>query len=137
LNGRVLHRITPEITPAPIDTSGSFETILVLELGGGARGRHHDWQGRIAASGGSIAGVEPRLRGAEIVSPLEGDHAAAPRDEIALEGDAVKFRIRAHANPNNQTPSQQAIALHVALTPEAEITLDFGGGALRIPAQRL
>lgn len=137
LNGRVLQRITPEITPSPIDQNVLFETILVLELGWGARGRHHDWQGRIALKGGQILGLEPRLRGAEIVSPLEGDHEAAPRDEIALDGDAARFRIRAHANPNNQTPSQQAIALHVALAPEAEISLDFGGGALRVPAQRL
>ena len=72
-NGRLVHRISPEITPAPI--SRETETVLYLELGWGARGRSHRWDGRIAVEGGEILSAEPRFRGAEIVSPLEGDDA--------------------------------------------------------------
>ena len=67
-NGRLAHRISPDLTPAPL--SGERETILHLELGWGARGKSHRWRCEVSIDGGEILAVEPRLRGAEIVSPL-------------------------------------------------------------------
>lgn len=136
-NGRIVHRITPQLTPAPIDPAGPFETILVLELGWGSRGTHHDWRGSLVLAGGTIEAVETRLRGAEIVSPLEGQHEGDRDDRVSHEGDRVTFAIRSHANPNNATATTQAIALRVRLDDDARITVDFDGQAMEIPAARL
>jgi hypothetical protein len=45
--------------------------------------------------------VEPRFRGAEIVSPLEGQDAGHPIPEIGWDGAACDFAVTAEANPNN------------------------------------
>ena len=79
-NGSVIRRITPEIEPSPIGTPDDwFETICVLELGWGERGMTHRWQGSIEILDGDLLAVEPRLRGAEIVSPLEGSATRSTR----------------------------------------------------------
>ncbi|GAB5377091.1 MAG: hypothetical protein AcusKO_35530 [Acuticoccus sp.] len=140
-NGELAARISPALSPAPIGASGEdggqFETLLVLELGWGSRGRHHDFAGTLSLAGGTILSVEPRLRGPEIVSPLEGEEASAPDDDITFADGIIDFAIRAHANPNNQTPTTQAIAARVALTAGATIVAEIDGEALRIPARRL
>jgi len=135
--GRVVHRITPAITPSPIDAGVGFETILTLELGWGGRGTHHDWHGALWLTGGTIEAVEPRLRGAEIVSPLEGEHEGDRQDRIVLRDDRVDFEIRAHANPNNSTPAMQGLALRVILDDASVIHAEFDGQQIDIPCQRL
>lgn len=136
-NGRLIHRISPQLTPSAIDRSSGFESILVLELGWGSRGAYHDWTGSLAVSGGSIEAVETRLRGAEIVSPTEGDHEGDRADRIGLDGDVVNFAIRAHSNPNNSTPTTQALALRVRLDEGARIALNFDDQSIEVPVERL
>lgn len=137
-NGRVLHRVTPQITPAPICGEGAeLETLLVLELGWGARGSQHVWQGDLTVDGGSIDAVEPRFRGPDVVSPLEGADETTPGGTVLLDGRAIRFNICARANPNNQTPATQAFAARVRLGPDAEIRLRTGGVDLRVSAERL
>ena len=50
-NGKLIHRVSPEISPSPI--SGEHETLIYLELGWGARRRSHRWQGQIGLEGGA------------------------------------------------------------------------------------
>jgi hypothetical protein len=134
-NGRLVHRISPEVTPSAI--SDRSETILYLELGWGARGRNHRWDGRIAVEGGEILSVEPRFRGAEIVSPLEGDEAGHALPWIVEDGDAIAFGVTAEANPNNATPATQGLALRVKAEAGATIRAELSGQRLEIPAERL
>ncbi len=62
--GRIVHRVTPELTPSPVRAGeAAMETLLVLELGWGSRGASHDWTGELSLSEGEILAVEPRLRG--------------------------------------------------------------------------
>lgn len=139
-NGRLAARISPELSPAPLEPAaadGSFETLLVLELGWGGRGTFHDWTGTLSLAGGEIHAVEPRLRGPEIVSPLEGEDEAAAPERIETEAGRVRFALRARANPNNQTPATQAIAARVRVTPAAVVQAEFCGAALSIPVARL
>lgn len=137
--GRLAARVSPALDPRPIVPAGdaAFETILVLELGWGGRGTHHDWAGRLGLDGGKILAVEPRLRGPEIVSPLEGEDDAAPEETIAFEDGTIRFALRAHANPNNQTPTTQAIAARVRVTPDAVVEADLDGERVRVPVTRL
>ncbi len=137
-NGRLVHRVTPAISPSPIDTpERGFETILALELGWGSRGSFHDWQGWLAVRGGEILGVEPRLRGPEIVSPLEGGEHAEHTTVVAHEGDRVRFAVRSYANPNNATSATQGLALRLRLEQGARIEAEFDGQPLEVASDRL
>jgi hypothetical protein len=137
-SGRLATRITPELQPAPVAASGEdFETILVLELGWGARGGSHRWVGRLEIEGGEILAVEPRLRGAEVVSPLEGEEQAGEPDRITADRRSVSFEIRAASNPNNMTPATQAIALRARLPETAVIRAELDGQHVQASVPRL
>jgi hypothetical protein len=134
-NGRLAARISPALTPAPIGPAD--ETLIHLEMGWGARRRSHHWQGRIGVDGGEVLAVEPRFRGAEIVSPLEGQDAGHPIPEVGWDGAAATFAVTAEANPNNVTPAMQGLMLRARLGPDARIVADLGGQRIDIPATRL
>lgn len=137
-NGDVAHRVTPDLQAAPlVSANGSMETILVLELGWGARGKSHDWAGSLELIGGEILSVEPRLRGAEVVSPLEGDRDADDDNCIQLAGNRIEFAIRAQSNPNNTTATMQAIAARIRIRPEAKVRLIVDGQTVEVTAERL
>jgi hypothetical protein len=137
-NGVVVDRITPSLRPAPVDRlTDEVDSIFVLEFGWGARGSFHDWKGSVRVHGGAFDAVEPRLRGPEIVSPLEGSEVSERSDRVELEGDSLRFDIRAASNPNNATATTQAIAARVRLRPGASFTTDFGGQSLHVTADRL
>ena len=137
-NGDVIGRVTPDLQQNPIDNAGSgMETLLVLELGWGARGKFHDWQGSLELAGGNILSVEPRLRGSEVVSPLEGGGDAKDENEIRLSGNRIDFAIRSIANPNNTTASMQAIAARIRITPDAKVRLVLDGQNFEVSAERL
>ena len=138
-SGRIVSRVTPDLHQSPIavDTDGMIETIFVIELGWGARGTVHDWKGSISLSGGEILAVEPRLRGAEIVSPLEGSDLARDRDSVELDGNVIDFEIQSSANPNNSTVATQAIAARVRISPDSTFHAVFNGKAVDVSASRL
>lgn len=137
-NGALVRRIVPEIEGAAIDAGiAMLETIVVLELGWGARGGRHRWTGSLGIEGGEILAVEPRLRGTETVSPLEGQADGNDEDEISLEGDRIAFSITASSNPNNMTPAMQAVAARVRLGAEARFILETDGQRFSVTAARL
>ncbi|MFT6304125.1 MAG: hypothetical protein ACJAZF_003912 [Granulosicoccus sp.] len=136
-NSKVIKRITPAITPCSVGVYDSvLDTILVLELGWGERHKSHDWTGNISLRHGEILAVEPRLRGPEVVSPLDGE-AREHHDRIECIDGQVDFAIRAFANPNNATSATQSIALRVRLEPDATIVADLCGQRIDIKAERL
>ncbi|WP_317707505.1 hypothetical protein [Tropicimonas sp. TH_r6] len=137
-NGHVVHRVTPQITPAPLHRDAArLESIIMLELGWGARGTQHVWKGSLAVEAGSIDAVEPRLRGPEVVSPLEAAGEVPPGGTVRLEDGEIRFDICAQANPNNQTQATQALAARVRLYPDAEVHLRTGEIDIRVSADRL
>lgn len=137
-SGELIHRISPDLDARPFAAAtGTIETLLVLELGWGARGTFHDWQGTLDLVGGEILAVEPRLRGAEVVSPLEGDADERDESRLELEGNRIGFLIRAGANPNNTTAAMQGLAARVRIRPDASITLTVDGQVFAISVERL
>jgi hypothetical protein len=134
-NNRLFHRISPALTPSPIGAPD--ETILFLELGWGARGSLHRWEGRIAVERGEVLAVEPRFRGAEVVSPLEGRDDEHLRPELSLAEGQVRFAVTAEANPNNSTTATQGVALRLRLDVAAVIRTVLCGWQIDIPAARL
>lgn len=135
-NGRLWHRISPAISPSPISTEGS-ETLIHLEMGWGARGMQHDWDGSIWVEGGELCTVEPRFRGPAIVSPLEGVDSGDAIPRINTNGQRVTFAVTAEANPNNTTAATQGLMLRAGLGPEAVIRARLCGQDIVLPAARL
>jgi hypothetical protein len=137
-NGRIVSRITPDLTPQPIDAgNGAVETLLVLELGWGSRGTAHGWLGSLEIVDGELLAVEPRLRGAEVVSPLEGEEEPDDTDSVLFHDATIDFRLLARANPNNTTPATQAICARVRLSDTSVIRATFDGQTIAVPAARL
>ncbi len=137
-NGALFERITPALRPSAVTSDpDALETLLVLELGWGARGSHHDWDGVLKLENGEILAVEPRLRGPEIVSPLEARAPVPHESRIVHDGSAVAFSLRAHANPNNFTATTQAIAARVRLRPGARIVAELSGEHVSVDVDRL
>ena len=108
-----------------------------MELGWGARGRRYRWKGRISINGGTIQSVEPRFRGAEVVSPLEGKDYEQPLPSLRVEGDDILFEYNAEANPNNQTSATQGFMFRVSHDTGAILRADLSGQKLTIPFERL
>lgn len=137
-NGRLFARLSPELAPAPIDAgTGEIETVLHVELGWGARGKSHDWSGSIHLESGEILAAEPRFRGAEIVSPLEGDDPGHAVPRLELEDGRATFSVRAEANPNNVTPATQGLALRMRVGDNTVIHAEISGKHVSIPVRRL
>ena len=96
-----------------------------------------DGWGTLALDGGEILGLEPRLRGAEVVSPLEGTDAGHALPSATLADGAVHFGVTAEANPNNSTSATQGIALHLRADPATVIRANLSGDAVSVPVSRL
>lgn len=137
-NGRLFQRISPALSPAPIASqSDRFETILYLELGWGARGSSHAWEGTVSVGGGALLGLEPRFRGTEVVSPLEGHDTGHGLPEARLEDGRAVFSLVAEANPNNSTSATQGMALRLEAEADAVVTADLCGQRIEVPVSRL
>ena len=137
-NGRLFTRISPALMPAPIDAgNGGIETVLHVELGWGARGKSHDWTGAIHLENGEILAVEPRFRGAEIVSPLEGEDPGHAVPKLEFGDGRATFAVRAEANPNNVTPATQGLALRLRVHDGSIVHAELSGKQISIPVARL
>ncbi|MEO9529223.1 hypothetical protein [Roseibium sp.] len=137
-NGRLYQRISPALSPSPVaQDPHTIETILFLELGWGARGSHHAWEGTVLIEGGELLGLEPRFRGTEVVSPLEGHDTAHALPQACLKDGRAVFSVVAEANPNNATSATQAIALRLNAHADAVIRADLCGQRLEVPVARL
>ncbi|MBV1868324.1 MAG: hypothetical protein KUG69_10535 [Marinosulfonomonas sp.] len=136
-NGRLLRRISPELEPALIDPDSGDETLIFLEMGWGARGKTHDWHGNLSIQGGEVLAVEPRFRGPEIVSPLEGEDAGHMIPQISVASGKVHFAVTAEANPNNATSATQGVMIRARLSKDAQIVAELCGQSFQIPASRL
>lgn len=138
-NGNLFARVSPELSPAPIATHDEDRatTVLYLELGWGARGQSHRWSGQISLEAGELKSIEPRFRGQEIVSPLEGEDAGHPLPEIAYKDGKVRFTVTAEANPNNVTPATQGLLIRICVTDDTVIHAELSGKKLAIPARQL
>ena len=62
---------------------------------------------------------------------------ADPAESIEVDGDAIRFSLRAYANPNNQTPATQAIAARVRVSPASVVRAELCGKMVEAPVARL
>ncbi|MDR7542723.1 MAG: DUF3604 domain-containing protein [Armatimonadota bacterium] len=108
-DGRLLHRWVPAAG------EGAFGPWRVaLELGWGDRTAPVTWRVDLGVEGGRLLGVEPRLRGHDVVSPREGGAGKLVLSSWERRGDRVLLETTTRGNPNPLTPGIQAISLHMA-----------------------
>jgi hypothetical protein len=69
--------------------------------------------GRPRFESAEILAVDPRLRGAEIVSPLKGDGAVVAPPSLAADATSVRFEVTAGANVKDVAPAMQGLLLRV------------------------
>lgn len=111
-NNRVIHRWTPPVPPAEPALPGVFK--VHLELGWGERGENVDWRVDLRVVDGDLLGVEPRLRGHEIVAPQAGEEDSyAFSDWQRVGADGVRLVTRTWGNPTTTTPATQGLCFEV------------------------
>ena len=118
----------------------TIHTIIYLELGWGERNKAAPWDVEMGIDCGSIKRVEPRFRGREVVSPVEGESSETGFYESTwkqTDRRAVAFNTVTRSNPNNATNASQGICLEVEMPAKGNIQADINGQAVSIPLSRL
>lgn len=142
-NNVLVERFSPQLLrekPGPETLPSVVHTKLFLELGWGPRGECVDWKVRCGIRDGRILGVEPRFRGREVVSPLEGEDGDSGFFESRVtekEEQSVAFETVTRGNPNNFTNASQGICLEVEMPPDAEVYAEWEGGSVSFPLRSL
>lgn len=142
-NGRIAKRFTlPEDWPGPpASAADPVRTKLFLEVGWGTVGKRVDWDVEFGVSDGEVLDIEPRFRGAEVVSPLDdpdGADASYYLSQCRRAGArGVVFQTRTRGNPNTSTRATQGVCLHVEMPRTADVLALVNGQRVRMPLERL
>ncbi|MCB1061683.1 MAG: DUF3604 domain-containing protein [Verrucomicrobiae bacterium] len=142
-NNVLIQRISPALgllPPAPETLPALIHTKLYLELGWGPRGERVDWKVGCGIRDGRILSVEPRFRGREVVSPLEGEDEECGffESRVTERGQqSIAFETVTRGNPNNVTNASQGICLEVEMSPDAEVYAEWEDGSVAFPLRSL
>jgi len=112
-NNRVLQRWSiPEDETAGAGWQGRCK--VYLELGWGEKNENADWDVELKISGGTVAGIEPRFRGHDIVAPQAGEEASYSFSQWEQKGEnVVAFKTRTWGNPTTTTANTQGMSLEI------------------------
>lgn len=85
----------------------------------------------LGLSAGTINRVEPRFRGREVVSPVEGnDEPSFYESHWARKSDReVIFQTTTRGNPNNSTNASQGMCLAVRAPEDAAVVATLNGSS--------
>ena len=138
-NGKLLRRISQPDIAAPEKTQ-MIHTKIHLELGWGPK--HADgypWDVKLGISEGRIFNVEPRFRGQEVVSPVEGKDPECVHTAHCqhIDDRNAAIQVISFGNPTNFTPMTQGVCLEVEMPVDAKIHADLNGIIEEIPLSRL
>ena len=136
-DGRIVHRAVPDAVPYAAAEPAHVEGILVVELGWGEKARVKDWDVRMELEEGSIGEVEPRLRGHDVVDPLDPGEAECRFSSWRRDGASIHLQTRTRGNPTTTTVQTQAMALEVSAPVSAQLSLRFDGQHHTIPLREL
>ncbi len=138
-NGRLAHRVSQTDFPAqPIGET--VHTSIYLELGWGERNKAVPWQVELGLSAGRILRAEPRFRGREVVSPVEGEESESGFYESSwrqADPQSVAFATTTRSNPNNATNASQGMRLEVEMPLDGFVQAKLNGIEVAMPLSRL
>ena len=118
----------------------TIHTLIYLELGWGERNKAAQWNVELGIDCGTIIRVEPRFRGREVVSPVEGEVSESGFYESTwkqTDERAVAFSTVTRSNPNNATNASQGICLEVEMPAQGNIQANINGQVVSMPLKRL
>lgn len=122
-NGEVVHRVRPR----PVEEADFLGTVA-FSVGWGQLGVPVEWDVRLTVHGGQLLGVEPRLRGEDIVAPAESEPDRFSFSDWGREGThAVRLRTLTRGNPTVRTDATQGIALRVRGDRSTRIVAEANG----------
>lgn len=139
-NNRLIRRISECDLPAESSSPEVVRTKLYLELGWGPRNATFEWQAEFGIGDGRIIAVEPRFRGRQVVSPLEGagDEASYHTARVLDRSDqSVRFEALSEGTPNNFTNTSQGLCLEVEMPRNAHVYAVLNGQRLEWPLEKL
>lgn len=133
-NGEVIHRVRPSAPGGGSDFTG----MVGLSVGWGQLGVPVEWDVRLRVENGRLLGVEPRLRGEDIVAPAEREPDRFSFSDWYRDGDdTVVLRTLTKGNPTVVTDATQGVALRVTGDDRTRIVADINGTTVAHPIGEL
>lgn len=110
-NNRAIHRWSAHESPPP-ETDEPVK--VLLELGWGEFDHEIDWHVELTVVEGRLLGIEPRLRGKDVVSPQETEASSYAFSSWSQpDSTSVSMDTRTWRNPSIVTPATQSLCLEV------------------------
>ncbi|MDA3951831.1 MAG: DUF3604 domain-containing protein [Spirochaeta sp.] len=106
---------------------GMIRGKAVIEMGWGQKGEAVDWDVTITPRGAAVLGVEPRLRGQDVVDPLDTTAGPYAFSAWKREGDTVHLTTRTAGNATVTSRQTQAMCLEVSGAPDDAIEVSANG----------
>ena len=133
-NGRPLHRVLGDQTPAAPDASRPLRAKVRIEWGWGSPHETVVWEGELGVDG-ALLGITSCFSGEAVVRPREAldpqaaldEEEAIPHELLERTDSGCRWRSVTTGNPTVRHGSTQAIVAEVEMLPDAELTLRVNG----------
>jgi len=133
-NNQAIHRWNAH---EAVMTEGNEPVKVFLELGWGERDRPVDWTVSLTVTAGRLVGVEPRLRGPDIVSPEQAERERIAMNWQRVDEGTVFLHTRTWGNPTIVTPATQGICLTILGSDHTLIQGRINGQDIQVPLGEL
>ncbi len=111
-NGKVFYRHVPE-SRGFVAVGSRIKGKVLLEFGWGEKGRLKHWDVTVDVKAANILSVEPRLRGRDVVDPLDTVDESCQFSAISIADSEVHLTTRTRGNSTTRTSETQALCLEV------------------------
>lgn len=128
-NNRVIHRqVLSDIEPQLPPKGESVRGIAYVEFGWGEKGTPYEWQISLEVEDGEILNVEPRLRGIDVVDPLDSyDYPTHFSSWQRPRESKVELKTMTFGNATTSTVQTQGIALELHATADTKLSVTANG----------
>lgn len=133
-NNRVIHRVfAGDREPQPLGEEPILVTVY-LELGWGEKGTPVEWEVLLEVTEGRLVDVEPRLRGVDVVDPLDKRGYPTRFSSWKREGETgVSLRTMTFGNVTTTTVQTQGMALDIEATRKSVLRVRANGTDMSFP----
>lgn len=111
----------------PAGRTGILRGKATIEFGWGEKGTATDWDLTIRTGSARLIDVEPRLRGQDVVDPLDTTDGPYHFSSWQREGDEVRLKTRTTGNATATSRQTQSICLEVEGAFDDTVTVTTGG----------
>lgn len=86
---------------------------LIFEFGWGEKDSQKHWDVTLNVEGGEMLSVEPRLRGRDVVDPLDSVEESCQFSSVSVADSTVRLKTRTQGNSTTRTSQTQALCLEI------------------------